>query len=249
MEKRYLKNIFILIALIFLLFLFINIFPPYPSKSQETLITEVTDGDTIVIQGGERVRLLGINTPEKGEEYYQEAKDFLKDKIFHKEVFLEKDKTDRDRYGRLLRWIWLDDELVNSEIVKNGFGIAKKYELDTKYQDLIEKAEQQAVENNVGIWSAQKTTEDKTNETEELESESKNESENKSEKTENENNDCMALGCPSGTQFAGSKNSDIYHSCICSYAQKISKENLVCFKSAEETEDSGYRACKICNPD
>jgi len=62
------------------------------------------------------------------------------------------------------------------------------------------------------------------------------------------NSDCEALGCPSGTMFVGSKNSNKYHSCDCTSAKKISSKNLVCFKSIEEAKDSGYIPCKICKP-
>lgn len=62
------------------------------------------------------------------------------------------------------------------------------------------------------------------------------------------NSDCEALGCPSGTMFVGSKNSNKYHYCDCASAKKISSKNLVCFKSIEEAKDSGYIPCKICKP-
>jgi len=66
--------------------------------------------------------------------------------------------------------------------------------------------------------------------------------------TQETNSDCEALGCPSGTMFVGSKSSNKYHSCGCTYAKKISSKNLVCFKSVEEAKDSGYIPCKVCKP-
>ena len=62
------------------------------------------------------------------------------------------------------------------------------------------------------------------------------------------NSDCEALGCPSGTMFVGSKTSKKYHSCDCTWAKKISSQNLVCFKSIEEAKDSNYIPCKVCKP-
>ena len=60
-------------------------------------------------------------------------------------------------------------------------------------------------------------------------------------------NDCESLGCPPGTQFVGSKNSDKYHRCDCRYAKKIKIENLVCFSSREEAESQGYVGCGVCS--
>jgi len=62
------------------------------------------------------------------------------------------------------------------------------------------------------------------------------------------NSDCESLGCPSGSMFAGSKTSKKYHNCDCTWAKKISQQNLVCFKSIEEAQNNGYIPCKVCKP-
>jgi hypothetical protein len=62
------------------------------------------------------------------------------------------------------------------------------------------------------------------------------------------NSDCEALGCPSGTMYVGSKTSKKYHNCDCTWAKKISQQNLACFKDIEEAESSGYVPCKVCKP-
>jgi len=123
---------------------------------QQALVTQVVDGDTIVIEGGNRIRLLGINAPEKGEELYKQAKDFLESKILHKEVKLEKDVDDKDRYGRYLRYIWLNDTLVNAEVAKEGLAVAYFFDPNKKYQYIIAKSEQEAIEKHVGIWALEK---------------------------------------------------------------------------------------------
>lgn len=92
------------------------------------------DGDTIELEGGERVRLLCIDTPERGQPGYTEATEFLRGLVEGKRVRLEADPehADRDRFGRLLRYVWLftgweaegfssgDDVLVNVEMVRRG---------------------------------------------------------------------------------------------------------------------------------
>jgi len=98
------------------------------SKDQEQkfLVVDVIDGDTFEIATGDQVRLICVDSPEKGEEGYKESRDFLLELIFEKEVRLEQDIEDQDTYGRLLRYVYLntsDGELfINKEIVQQGYG-------------------------------------------------------------------------------------------------------------------------------
>jgi micrococcal nuclease len=120
---------------------------------QSVLVTQVVDGDTITVEGGLRVRLIGIDAPERGEKCYTEGKEYLNSMILHKVVNLEMDITDKDQYGRSLRYVWLDTKLVNAEIVRAGFAIAKQYDPDTKYQHFIADTEQEAIKKQVGcLW-------------------------------------------------------------------------------------------------
>lgn len=91
-------------------------------RSEVVLIDRVIDGDTIEAKDkNESVRLLGINTPERGEAYYNEAKEFLESRVLNKTVRLEFGKERNDLYGRTLAYVFLDEENVNLEIVRNGF--------------------------------------------------------------------------------------------------------------------------------
>ncbi len=119
---------------------------------QETTVTQIIDGDTLVVEGGARIRLLGMNTPEKGEKFYSEAKEFLANLTFKKTVTLEKDIENKDQYDRYLRYIWIDGTLVNLELVRNGFAYALVYEPNIKYQAEIAEAEQEAKEEKIGLW-------------------------------------------------------------------------------------------------
>ena len=119
---------------------------------QTVLVTEVTDGDTITIAGGDRVRVLGINAPEKGEQGYKPAKDYVFKTILNKEVLLEPDGPNRDQYGRLLRHVWLDGVLVGKEEVRLGLARAKYFNPNQKYKEEIAGAEEQARQENKGIW-------------------------------------------------------------------------------------------------
>lgn len=116
----------------------------------EVIVTKVIDGDTIVIEGGYHLRLLGIDTDENGYPCYTAAKLRLEELVLNKKVELEKDQTDVDQYGRCLRYVFLNDENINLQLVEEGLAIARFYEPDVKYREVINKAEKEAIENKVG---------------------------------------------------------------------------------------------------
>jgi micrococcal nuclease len=122
------------------------------------VVSEVIDGDTIRLSTGETVRYIGIDTPEtrhpqKGKECFgSEASRFNEDLVLGKTVQLEKDVSETDRYGRLLRYVWLDGILVNQTLVAAGYAQASAYPPDIKYQGLFDVAEAEARENNRGLW-------------------------------------------------------------------------------------------------
>ncbi|MDP1629464.1 MAG: thermonuclease family protein, partial [bacterium] len=123
-------------------------------------VTRVIDGDTIEIEGGERVRYIGIDTPETMDPrkpiqcFGVEAAKKNKELIEGKMARLEKDITDRDKYNRLLRYVWVDDMFVNLELVKQGFAYSYSYPPDIKYQEQFLKAQQEAREAKQGLWGA-----------------------------------------------------------------------------------------------
>jgi len=120
------------------------------------LVKRVIDGDTIVSSTGTRIRLLGINTPEKEEFYHDEATEFLKNMIENKTVEVESDIIDTDRYGRLLRYIFLGDKFINSEMVKNGFAHVYLTNYNLRYRDKLLNAQEYAKIHEFGIWKHSK---------------------------------------------------------------------------------------------
>jgi len=118
-------------------------------------IVYVVDGDTVEIASGERVRLIGIDSPERGQPYYSEARNKLMELVLNKEVRLEKDITDRDRYGRLLRYIYVGDLFINLEMARLGYANSYTYPPDVKYQNQILSAQQGARNAQVGLWALQ----------------------------------------------------------------------------------------------
>ena len=121
------------------------------ATSQETaIVTKVLDGDTIIIQGGEHARLLGIDADESGYPCYQAAKVRLEELVLGKTVQLEKDAQDLDQYGRKLRYVFLDGTNINEKMVAEGMAIARFYPENQKYKDQIVAAETEAIKNKVG---------------------------------------------------------------------------------------------------
>ena len=118
-------------------------------------VIEVVDGDTITIEGGYRVRYIGIDTPEvhpRLEAYGIEAWQANRQLVEGKRVRLERDASETDRYNRLLRYVYVDSIFVNAALVRAGLARAKAYPPDTKYQDYLEKVEAEARHAGRGIW-------------------------------------------------------------------------------------------------
>ncbi len=119
----------------------------------------VVDGDTVVLDGGEKVRLIGVDTPETKDprrpvQYFgREASAFTKKLVEGKLVRLEYDRTRRDRYGRTLAYLRLEDgTFVNLEIVREGYGFAyTKYPF--RYMDEFRNAERHARAERAGLWA------------------------------------------------------------------------------------------------
>ena len=119
----------------------------------------VIDGDTIILDGNEIVRLIGIDTPEtkdprKPLQYYgREAYEFTKRLVEGKKVRLAYDLNKEDKYGRTLAYVYLEDgTFLNAEVVKQGYGFAYRYFL-FKYFDEFKQYEIEARENEIGLWS------------------------------------------------------------------------------------------------
>jgi len=119
---------------------------------EKGIVARVIDGDTFVLENGERVRLIGIDTPEKGEYCFEDAKNRLQEIVLGKEVLLYKDKSNRDKYGRLVRFAYVDGFFVNLALLEEGFGFAFEFEPDTTMSDVFRKAEEKAGEGSGCIW-------------------------------------------------------------------------------------------------
>ena len=124
----------------------------------EFRVERVIDGDTIEIVDGERVRYIGMDTPEsvtpgKSVECYgKEASEENRRLVEGKAVRLEKDTSDRDQYGRLLRYVYVGDTFVNLQLVAQGYARTDAYPPDIRYQDRITAAKDAAKSAGLGLW-------------------------------------------------------------------------------------------------
>jgi len=159
------KSIFIILAASIVLttcLIFAIIFILIPKPNTETsyyTVKEVIDGDTVILNTGERIRYLGIDTPElhhpkiAPECGSEEAKAENIKLITGKRLRIERDITDADQYGRLLRYVYTEDgQFVNYEIVRKGWAQVFIIYPDCKYEKILIDAQLSAVNENLGIW-------------------------------------------------------------------------------------------------
>jgi micrococcal nuclease len=119
-------------------------------------IVEMVDGDTIVVEvAGERelVRIIGINAPERGECLAAEAGRRLQELVAGRDVELVPDRSDRDRYGRLLRYVEADGVDVGAELVEAGLALARRYPPDTARADGYDALQREAADAGAGLWA------------------------------------------------------------------------------------------------
>lgn len=139
---------------------------------EDILVKRVVDGDTLVLENGERVRLIGIDCPEmhESEKLYRQAQrsktdiqtimalgrrayQFTRDLVQAKRVRLEFDVDRYDRYDRLLAYVYLKDgTFVNAKILQEGYASLLTIPPNVKYVDLFQRLYQQARENKRGLW-------------------------------------------------------------------------------------------------
>lgn len=145
---------------------------PQMAKDEAYYVSRVVDGDTIKLSDGERVRLIGVDTPEVhySDKLLRDAKKsgrdaetiqamgrsasaFTKSLVFGKKVKLEFDVEPRDRYGRLLAYVYLEDgTFVNAKILEEGYGQVLTIPPNVKYADRFIRLQQDARAGRKGLW-------------------------------------------------------------------------------------------------
>jgi endonuclease YncB( thermonuclease family) len=116
---------------------------------EKVYVSRVIDGDTIELDSGLKIRLKGLNTPETDMILHLEAKEFLSSLVLEREIIVK--SFGGDKYGRVLGYVYVDGGLVNSEILRKGFGGLYYYEKDPYYAEMF-GVEEFARANELGIW-------------------------------------------------------------------------------------------------
>lgn len=142
------------------------------NRTQKAYVMRVIDGDTVeVLTDGQiqKIRYIGIDTPETVDPrkpvqcFGREASLKNKELVEGKEIKIEKDVSETDTFGRLLRYVYVGDPspstdgsgqvFVNEELVRQGYAHAATFPPDVKYQELFREAQKEAQSENRGLWS------------------------------------------------------------------------------------------------
>jgi micrococcal nuclease len=195
-------------------------------------VLRVVDGDTLVVRIGtrsEKVRLIGVNTPESVDprrpvQYFgKEASGFTRRLAAGQRVVLRGDPggLGRDRYGRLLRYVFLPDgTLLNAEIIRQGYGHAYVRYPFSRMEE-FRALERQAREKGLGLWARGAPGARPAE---------------------------ASPRAGTGVAIVGSLRGSVYHQPGCEWARKIAPANRVAFATAGEARSAGYVPCKVCRP-
>jgi len=143
-----------------LIFLILLATAEYSSAQTWHTVRWVNDGDTIVLTNGKRVRYIGINSPEidhdkqRAQPFGYAAKTFNKQMVLNRKIRLEFDLERHDRYGRLLAYIFLPDEIfLNEHMLQKGYAFFLFRKPNLKYNQRLLKAQQEAMKAKKGLWN------------------------------------------------------------------------------------------------
>ncbi len=192
-------------------------------------VTKVIDGDTFKINYNEKeetVRLIGVDTPESvhpdkenNTEFGIIVSEYSKSQLEGRQVRLEFDVNERDKYGRLLAYVYVDDIFYNAKLIELGYAQVMTVQPNIKYIDTFKDLQKTAMKNKVGMWSF-------------IEIES----------------DPDQVPVKTEGNYVGSKNSNKVHDLDCRWVKEIEAENTVYFNSLEDAKASGYEPCGVCKP-
>ncbi len=164
-KRRFVSAVLILIVVIILLvFRLVEEIGQEGLPGERFVVVRVIDGDTVELKGGDRLRLLGIDTPERGQRFHDEATELLEKLAMGKMSGIEYGLHRRDKYGRLLGFLYIDDTLfANRTIIDSGLGNLFLFDdQDLKREQFKEllTSQRQAIKDKRGIWGMEHEPED-----------------------------------------------------------------------------------------
>jgi micrococcal nuclease len=135
------------------IFILILSFSFLTCNASSIIVTHVVDGDTVVVNDGTRIRYIGINSPEKGQKYYSQAKELNRQLVVGKTIYLEYDESQFDSFGRTLAYVFTKEGFVNELIVKNGLAMEFYRSPNGKYRKILKRAEQEAKQQGLNLFT------------------------------------------------------------------------------------------------
>ncbi|HEX9890936.1 MAG TPA: thermonuclease family protein [Actinomycetota bacterium] len=132
--------------------------PSAGGSSDRATVARVVDGDTVWLEGGEKVRLIGIDAPEvehpgqPGECFGDRGTEALRRMVLDRRVRVETDVALRDPFDRLLAYLWVGNRMVNETLVEHGFAIARRYPPNLRHAARLEAAQRRARAAGRGLW-------------------------------------------------------------------------------------------------
>ncbi len=133
-----------------------------PANARKATVKSITDGDTVVTADGEKIRYIGIDTPERGrdgkpdEPFYKEASELNRALVEGKEVYLELDAEAKDKYKRTLAYVWILDgtqeKMANEEILRAGLAYVYTRPPNVKHAEDLLACQREARNQNRGLW-------------------------------------------------------------------------------------------------
>lgn len=153
-SRRYV--LILTLVLLLVLFRFVGDIGPDRTIGDRYLVARVIDGDTIELTDGEKVRLLGIDTPERGDPFYDSARFFLESLVAGKVLEAEYAKRRRDGYGRILAFLFADTMFINAALLRSGLATVYLFEDnmgDKERVEILLAAQNEAALAGRGLWS------------------------------------------------------------------------------------------------
>lgn len=148
----FLKSVFRTHCLLFLVFT-LSPFVLFPSSPLAATVAAVIDGDTIALDDGTKVRYLGVNTPERGQPFYEEAKRYNERLVLGKTVRVETGAQKRDGYGRILAYVYTGEVLVSERLIAEGWAYLFAVDPFDRYETWVQ-IQRRAQAHNKGMWRA-----------------------------------------------------------------------------------------------
>ena len=185
---------------------------------ESAVCTKVVDGDTIYLDNGEKVRFVGVNTPERGVEGYITSKNFVQKLCLNKEVGLDiDDSKHNDKYGRTLAVVIVDGKNLNEMLLKEGLA-------EIMYMPPSEFYPCDWANGNTPTSSHQTSS------------------------SSSDTGSSASHSSSDSGSYIGNANSGKFHVAGCGSVGKMSEKNKVFFSSRSEAINQGYVPCKRCNP-